>query len=81
MRKQWMIWALGGLALGALIGAWRRSVSPTPRLSRRVAKRLPIAKPLRTIPDFKGNHDIDGVSYDTEGVVVSGDYNKPELPI
>lgn len=81
MRKNWMIWAAGGLALGALIGAWRRSVSSAPRLSRRVAKRLPIAKPLRTIPDVKGNYDIDGVSFDTEGVVVSGDYSKPELSI
>lgn len=34
---------------------------------------LPIAKDLPTIPDFEGNYDMDGVSFDTEGVVVGSD--------
>ena len=43
------------------------------RLSRRVAKHLPIAKNLKTISDQEGNYDLDGVSFDTEGVIISSD--------
>ena len=35
---------------------------------------LPIAKDLPTISDFDGNYDMDGVSFDTEGVVVGSDH-------
>ncbi len=84
MRRTWLAWAFGGVALGAMIAARvraRRRTRLAPRLSERVARRLPIAKPLRTIPDARGNYDIDGVSYDADGVVVSGDYSKPGLPL
>lgn len=40
-----------------------------------VEEKLPLAKDLPTIADEVGNYDIDGVSYDTEGVVVSSDKN------
>jgi hypothetical protein len=43
------------------------------RLSARVANQLPIAKNLKTISDQEGNYDLDGVSFDTEGVIISSD--------
>lgn len=63
-----------GLATGYLV--WTRLISRTLSARRQVSRKLPIAKPLNTIPDVSGNYDIDGVSFDTEGVVVSGDANK-----
>lgn len=42
----------------------------------KIKKDLPIAKNLQTIDDKEGNYDIDGVSFDSEGVVVSSDNNK-----
>ncbi len=39
-------------------------------LSPGVAEKLPLSKDLRTIPDVEGNYDIDGVSFDSEGVVI-----------
>ncbi len=38
-----------------------------------VKAQLPIAKDLKTIPDQEANYDIDGVSFDSEGVVVGSD--------
>ncbi len=35
---------------------------------------LPIAKGLPTIADMDGNYDMDGVSFDSEGVVVGSDH-------
>lgn len=46
------------------------------KVSAKVAEKLPLAKDLPTIPDVEGNYDIDGVSYDSEGVVVSSDQSK-----
>ena len=50
--------------LMALAGYQRIHVAP------HVKKHLPIAKNLPTIPDFDGNYDMDGVSFDTEGVII-----------
>lgn len=41
-----------------------------------VRSKLPVAKDLSTIPDQAGNYDIDGVSFDSEGVVVASDNHK-----
>lgn len=85
MRKNLWIWALGGLALGTLsgmlLGGWQHGQTAKPRLTRRVARRLPISKSLHTIPDERGNYDLDGVSFDTEGVIVSGDTSKSQLSL
>lgn len=43
------------------------------RVPRDIASRVPLAKSLSTIPDVQGNYDIDGVSYDSEGVVIGSD--------
>lgn len=43
------------------------------RMTPEVKERLPIAKDLKTIPDQEANYDIDGVSFDSEGVVVGSD--------
>lgn len=83
MRSQrWRTWAIGAgllMVVGALLNEQRQRT--TPHLSRRVARRLPLAKHLRTIPDQLGNYDLDGVSYDVEGVIVGGDADKPPPPI
>jgi hypothetical protein len=42
-------------------------------MSEGVKAQLPIAKNFQTIPDFDANYDMDGVSFDSEGVVVSSD--------
>ncbi len=66
--------AIGLIAFMAISRVFHRHASP--RLSRFVSQKLPLTKHLRTIPDDAGNYDIDGVSFDSEGVVVSGDQNK-----
>lgn len=43
------------------------------KLTKPVADKLPLAKDLPTINDSEGNYDIDGVSYDSVGVVVGSD--------
>jgi hypothetical protein len=80
MRGQMKLlyWLGGAMAIIGLMRAFRR---PRAHISRRVAKKLPLAKPLRTIPDVVGNYDIDGVSFDSEGVIVSGDNNKLVAPL
>ncbi len=68
-------WAVGSIGAGYLAYRWFSSYrNADANLS--VADKLPIAKDLQTIPDVQGNYDIDGVSYDDEGVIVSGDNNK-----
>ncbi len=62
-----------GLASTATLYLLYRRFSSNSRMSPHVAENLPIAKNLKTIPDTDGNYDIDGVSFDSEGVVVSGD--------
>jgi|GEM_PF-5872106 len=43
------------------------------RVAPEIQAKLPIAKDLPTIPDQEANYDIDGVSFDSEGVIVSSD--------
>lgn len=50
------------------------------QMSDDVRAKLPMAKNLQTIPDFDGNYDIDGVSFDTEGVVVGSDRQSQTHP-
>lgn len=65
--------ALAGLAyfyrreIFALLGLDRVEVAP------HVQEKLPIAKDLKTVPDVEGNYDIDGVSFDSDGVIVGSD--------
>lgn len=65
--------AVAGLAylyrnqLMGLLGYQRVSMSAG------VKAQLPIAKDLQTIPDQEANYDMDGVSFDSEGVVVGSD--------
>lgn len=44
-----------------------------PKIEPHVQAKLPIAKDLPTIPDQDANYDMDGVSFDTEGVIVGSD--------
>ena len=44
-----------------------------------VRAQVPVAKNLKTIPDQDANYDIDGVSFDSEGVIVGSD-NQFESP-
>lgn len=53
--------------LMGLLGYRRIHVAP------HVQAKLPIAKDLPTIPDQEANYDIDGVSFDSEGVIVGSD--------
>ena len=53
--------------LMGLFGYQRIQVAP------HVQAKLPIAKDLPTIPDQEANYDIDGVSFDSEGVIVGSD--------
>jgi hypothetical protein len=76
-QMKWLYWIGGATAIFALMRTFLR---PRAHLSPRVAEKLPLAKPLRTIPDVVGNYDIDGVSFDSEGVIVSGDSDKPVAP-
>lgn len=71
---------VGGLALGAAGYLLYRYLNPAPTLHPQIEANLPIAKDLNTIPDMEGNYDIDGVSFDTEGVIVSSDDNKAARP-
>jgi hypothetical protein len=56
------------------IGRW---VSGRPYLDSTVAEKLPLVQDSETIRDLEGNYDLDGVSYDDEGVIVGSDYIKP----
>jgi hypothetical protein len=57
--------------LMALLGFPKTSIAP------HVHAKLPIAKDLPTVPDQDGNYDMDGVSFDTDGVIVGSD-NHPD---
>jgi hypothetical protein len=50
-----------------------RYFNAQPFLHPTVESKLPIAKDLYTVSDFVGNYDMDGVSFDTEGVIISSD--------
>lgn len=80
MRRKWVLAITATFALGVVYFLQIQRAN-TPRLSRRVARRLPVANPLRTIPDHDGNYDLDGVSYDVEGVIVGGDASKAKSPL
>lgn len=67
-------WFLGAVGAGYL--AYRLYETQRSHLDSNVARRLPLAKELNTIADHHGNYDIDGVSFDTEGTIVSGDNSK-----
>ena len=60
--------------LMALLGYQRIHVAP------HIREHLPIAKDLPTIPDFDGNYDMDGVSFDSEGVIVGSDLSSHAHP-
>ncbi len=71
-RQFFAIAACGGLSLWM----YRLIVRPPYDLSPRVKAKLPVPKQLPTIRDTDGHYDIDGVSFDTEGVIVSSDAGK-----
>ena len=53
-----------------------RFVTGRPYLDDAVAEKLPLVQERETIRDIEGNYDLDGVSYDDEGVIVGSDNNK-----
>lgn len=65
--------ALAGIAfyfrneLMGLIGYQKIHMAP------HIQAKLPIAKGFKTVSDYDGNYDMDGVSFDTEGVIVGSD--------
>lgn len=72
--------ALGAAAVGGLAFFFRKELGSLlfgrPIIEDEVKAKLPIAKPLLTITDFEGNYDLDGVSYDVEGTIISSDDTK-----
>jgi hypothetical protein len=70
--NQLLTTALAGAGLYLLYRYWRAETAAA--LSPAVQAKLPTQS--KTIPDGAGNYDIDGVSFDDEGVIVSGDDNK-----
>lgn len=73
--SSYLPWILGAVGVGYL--AYRYIESQRTHLDAEVARKLPLSKNLQTIADDQGNYDIDGVSFDTEGTIVSGDNSKP----
>ena len=79
--SRFMPYVAAGIAAGATTYFLYRWLKPTaPFIAPHVEDQLPVAKNLKTIPDVEGNYDIDGVSFDSEGVVVSGDENNANSP-
>lgn len=79
--SRYMPYVAAGLAAGAtayLVYRWMTRSSPY--MTPHVEENLPVAKNLKTIPDVEGNYDIDGVSFDSEGVIVSSDDTKQAKP-
>ena len=70
--------AAGTIGAAAAFVTYRFLRQSKPLVAPHVEANLPIAKNLKTIPDVQGNYDIDGVSFDSEGVVVSSDETKTE---
>jgi hypothetical protein len=70
--NQLLMTAVAGAGLYLLYRYWRVESEAT--LSPAVRAKLPTQN--QTISDGTGNYDIDGVSFDDEGVIVSGDENK-----
>lgn len=79
---RYMPYLAAGIGVGAAAYLAYRWLSTTssPYMSPHVEENLPIAKSLQTVPDTSGNYDIDGVSFDTEGVIISGDDTKSAKP-
>ncbi len=79
-QKTFAASALGAIAAGGLAYYFRKELGSVlfgrPIIEEDVKAKLPIAKPLLTITDFEGNYDIDGVSYDVEGTIISSDDTK-----
>lgn len=72
------MWIASGAACAGIAAYFAyRYFANRPKLSHEVEEKLPLAKHLPTITDFEANYDIDGVSYDIEGVIISGDGVKP----
>lgn len=77
-------WVGAGIGLGAVAGLayyFRQDIMKMLGLgdmtvSPEVRAKLPIAQPLKTVSDMEGNYDIDGVSFDNEGVIVGSDDTK-----
>lgn len=69
MRAKWLIWGFVAITGSALLRTlMKRGIVPVRRAVRHRTRH-----PARMIPDSAGHYDIDGVSYDYEGVVVSSD--------
>lgn len=77
---RFMPYVVAGIGVGAAAYlAYRWFSTSSPYIAPEVEENLPLAKNLKTVPDTQGNYDLDGVSFDSEGVVVSGDDTKPAL--
>ena len=80
-RNQTTTWTILSLAaLGGLGYLLYRRYTQSTHLAPHIKSNLPLAKKLKTVTDNEANYDIDGVSFDTNGVIISGDDNKPERP-
>lgn len=79
--SQYLPMVAAGLIAGVAAYALYRWLKPmAPYIAPEIHENLPVAKNLKTIPDVEGNYDIDGVSFDSEGVIVSSDDNKATKP-
>lgn len=77
--KRYVPYAIAGVTFGAAAYAFYRWYT-SPTLAPHIKENLPVSQKLKTIPDVEGNYDIDGVSFDAEGVIVSSDDTKAGRP-
>jgi hypothetical protein len=70
-RNYFFAYAAAALSMYALYVVYARQLQPR----REVKRKLPNTT-KQTIPDAVGNYDIDGVSFDREGVIVGSDDHK-----
>ncbi len=61
------------VAGGVSLLLYRAFACPRVYLAPQIKARLPVAKKLPTVRDNDGNYDMDGVSFDSEGVIISSD--------
>ncbi len=75
--SRYLPYAAAGITASAafyFLYRWFRTAAPF--VASEIERKLPVAKNLKTIPDAAGNYDIDGVSFDSDGVVVGSDKNR-----
>ena len=77
MQTSNLKWIAAGAALaGVGFALYRYLREAEAQIPSEIARKLPLAKDLPTVGDSDANYDIDGVSFDDEGTIVSSDNHK-----